>query len=233
MEDIVKSKFVATKESCMLTSLGYAMKYFANKQGASNVCVEDLFWKYIEYYRVSHQKNGLSGKEFVRWTKGKKFSKNRFPKESKTIEDKYKHEYNYTHIGKACAELLSTIMIHWVCQFENSSMNSGSGKRGYEEIVDFFAYLKNNNILENIDNIEIVAYDSNSNMNFKDKVCDFLRNNENVALILFPFNGDSHSVFIYKDGEEYIIRDPNKNTVEIFDLSRITIREYIILAPKN
>ena len=83
MEDIVKSKFVATKESCMLTSLGYAMKYFANKQGLSNVCVEIYFGNISNIIELAIKRMDCLEKNLFAGQKVKDFQKSDFQKNQK------------------------------------------------------------------------------------------------------------------------------------------------------
>lgn len=231
MEDFINCSFRATKESCILTSLAYLLNYIANKQGDIAPTVESVFWTYIEYYRHTHMDNGLSGKKLVDWAKGRSFSKKQFPIESKKIEKDYKNTFpGYNHIGKSCAELLSTIMLHWVCAEENHSCNQGTGKRGYDEVLDFLNYCKiNEKYKELLNNVEIVGHKTSKISKYNLEVETFLSNEDTIGLVLYSAQRGSHSICIYKQGENYIVRDPNKDKISNIDLGTIDIREYIMI----
>lgn len=229
MEDLVCTTFQATKESCVLTSLGYAFNYIANVQRLKAPNVEEVFLSYIEYYRKTHKDNGLSGKKLIDWARDKAFSKKNFPKDSKKIENMYNPAYNFEHIGNSSIELLSTIMLHWVCQFENKEINNGTGKRGYDEIIDFWNFCKTDvKFKDLLANVEIGGHKTSLNENYTSEVAQHLSSGDALGIALYPLDGAGHSILVYRAGDEYIARNPTKKSVEVIDIESLEIREYII-----
>lgn len=238
MEDIIQCSFRATKESCVLTSLGYLFNYIANMRGLPAPKLETIFWTYIEYYRENHNDNGLSGKKLVGWAQDhhKKFSKTYFKDESRRIEDCYRNKFpGYAHIGESCAELLSTLMLHWVCSEENYSCNQGTGKRGYDEIFDFWDYCKTHDKYKEIlADVEIIGHQTSLSNNYNLEVEKSLSNAGTIGMVLYPTLRESHSICIYRQGENYIVRDPNETKIGSINIGSITITEYIIFKiPQN
>ncbi len=231
MKDLIQCSFQATKESCILTSLGYVFQYIANTRGIAIPKFEDVFWTYIEYFRHSHPENGLSGKKLIDWAKGKSFSKQHFPIESKKIRDNYRHNYpGYINcINDSDAELLSTIMLHWVCSEENKDLNQKSGKRGYEEVIDFWNYCKTQDKYKDLlASTDTFAHKANKDINYNSEVEAYFTNENMVGLILYPMSREKHSICIYQQEKNFIKRDPNDKQVNFIDLGALNITEYII-----
>lgn len=94
----------------------------------------------------------------------------------------------------------------------------------------FLNYCKiNEKYKELLNNVEIVGHKTSKISKYNLEVETFLSNEDTIGLVLYSAQRGSHSICIYKQGENYIVRDPNKDKISNIDLGTIDIREYIMI----